>query len=263
MAEGLGEVTGGLDECVEEVGNGDNTWADLVCSVKQELIQLPEDGIAFQLWPAAEVLAAHIAESQHLVTNQRVLELGAGCGLVGMTAAALGAAKVVLTDTAEVMYHLERNIAAVVAAGQAPEGVAMAAVLEWGDVDGAAETGQFQVVLLSDCTYWAHLQHRLLTTLQMVSDSDTLILLAHHWRRKDVESSFFEELKKGFNISVLHRAGEVDVMQLVLRSSSVGSDTKHDALSLDPNNVAAMLAYIQLLEQDLDSISSEPEVHAC
>eukprot|EP00873_Tetraselmis_striata_P033106 jgi/Tetstr1/453370/TSEL_040359.t1 len=70
-------------------------------------------GVGWQLWPAARVLADLLVASPALVHGKRVLELGAGCGLCGLVAAALGASAVELTDGAEqVVAHLRRNVEA-------------------------------------------------------------------------------------------------------------------------------------------------------
>lgn len=58
-----------------------------------------------RVWPSAAPLLKTILGEQH--RNQTVLELGTGCGLIGMAlAASRRFQKVVMTD-----YWLERNIA--------------------------------------------------------------------------------------------------------------------------------------------------------
>lgn len=50
------------------------------------------------------------AEGHCIVSGRPVLELGSGTGIVGLAAAALGAAAVCLTDRPHVMSHLKSNI---------------------------------------------------------------------------------------------------------------------------------------------------------
>jgi hypothetical protein len=91
-------------------------------------------GIGFQLWPAAAVMCRWL-ESQteyprDFLRGRRVLELGAGCGLVGMLAASdvLGAASVTITDLDEVVPHIQTNIDANIGAHLAAERVVAAAL---------------------------------------------------------------------------------------------------------------------------------------
>ena len=51
------------------------------------------------LWPGGAALIAHLAANPALVSGQRVLDLGAGSGLVGIAAARLGAAQVLASET--------------------------------------------------------------------------------------------------------------------------------------------------------------------
>ena len=52
------------------------------------------DVLRAQVWASAHGVAKLLAESPDLVRGRRVLELGSGCGLVGLLAAKLGAAQV-------------------------------------------------------------------------------------------------------------------------------------------------------------------------
>lgn len=53
-----------------------------------------------QLWPAGDVLVNYLAQPlcHNIVQNANVLELGSGCGYVGIACGALGAQHVTLTD---------------------------------------------------------------------------------------------------------------------------------------------------------------------
>lgn len=50
------------------------------------------------LWPGGAALIAHLAAHPDLVAGKRVLDLGAGSGLVGIAAAKLGAARVIASE---------------------------------------------------------------------------------------------------------------------------------------------------------------------
>ena len=65
---------------------------------------------AGSMWHAGHALALYLIEHPSIVQGKHVLELGSGCGLVGLTCAVLGAKSVVLTDLATQQMHLQRNI---------------------------------------------------------------------------------------------------------------------------------------------------------
>lgn len=69
------------------------------------------DGTFARLWPTALVLARYLCENPSLVAGQRVIELGAGSGAVGLVCAALGATSVTLTDVPEALPLIESNVA--------------------------------------------------------------------------------------------------------------------------------------------------------
>ncbi|CAD7952937.1 unnamed protein product [Amoebophrya sp. A25] len=62
------------------------------------------------VWDAGLVLCYMLVKSPELVRGKTVLELGAGTGVVGLTAWALGAKRVVLTDLEEALPHLHKNV---------------------------------------------------------------------------------------------------------------------------------------------------------
>ena len=57
-----------------------------------------EGGLGCRVWGASELLARFIVSERQLVMGASVLELGAGVGLVGLTASQLGAKLTVLTE---------------------------------------------------------------------------------------------------------------------------------------------------------------------
>ena len=108
-----------------------------------------EPGTSSVVWPVALLLSRHLCETPDLVRGKSCVELGAGIGMVGMVASALGASNVVMTDIARAMGVLESNAAR----GRARSGAACSAgELKWGDESqiDAVGRGTFDVVLAAD-----------------------------------------------------------------------------------------------------------------
>jgi len=57
------------------------------------------DGVGVRVWGVALSLSAELAAHPALLAGAEVLEIGSGCGLTGIAAALLGAARVTMTDS--------------------------------------------------------------------------------------------------------------------------------------------------------------------
>ena len=62
-----------------------------------------------EVWPGSKVLGEWLTRHSDVVAGKRVVEVGAGCGLPGLVAAAVGARRVTLTDLPEALASLRRN----------------------------------------------------------------------------------------------------------------------------------------------------------
>eukprot|EP00438_Fugacium_kawagutii_P024376 Skav213352 [mRNA] locus=scaffold317:90854:91777:- [translate_table: standard] len=69
------------------------------------------DPYGVALWPSALVLSQAVAAYIELNADQRILELGAGCGLASLTAAHLGASHVLASDFRQLPLELLRSAA--------------------------------------------------------------------------------------------------------------------------------------------------------
>jgi predicted nicotinamide N-methyase len=121
------------------------------------------------------------------VAGKRILEVGAGTGVVGLTAAAHGA-EVVLTDRDIVVPLLKENI-------RESDLPAQAMQLEWGDSDdisAAKDHGPYDVLVGSDILYAPERFDALLETLVKLSTpGKTEVILTYPTRF--TESIFLEQ----------------------------------------------------------------------
>ncbi|XP_068647017.1 uncharacterized protein [Aristolochia californica] len=144
------------------------------------------------MWDSGVVLAKFLEHAVEtgmlLLRGKKVVELGAGCGLVGCIAALLGA-QVILTDLPDRLKLLKKNVEANVEQGYAP-GSATVAELEWGDDPDCKLTEPMPDF---DVIYSEGAVTDLLATLQQLSSIHTTIFLAGELRN-DVVLEYFLEL---------------------------------------------------------------------
>jgi predicted nicotinamide N-methyase len=124
------------------------------------------------LWPASRLLSRYVEQHCSDFSGRSVLELGAGCALAGVTAAACGA-RVVLTDREGVGKTLTLcNCEAALLTGFPAPGSLSVSILDWCDHNTwLREHGVcWDWVLVADCVY--HQQHdytHLLALAQLLS----------------------------------------------------------------------------------------------
>ena len=138
---------GGVDVAVEQRRSGDRGAAANV------------DMTGDLVWPTATIFCKYLCDHAPLFSGLRVLDLGAGTGLVGLVCGALGG-RVTLTDVPRVLPLLAQNTATAAAEGATAAGSALAAAsvrsLWWGDgptLRALAAEGRFDVVLCCEVVY--------------------------------------------------------------------------------------------------------------
>jgi len=113
---------------------------------------------AWCLWPAARVLVEYLSElPDDELAGCSILELGSGCGAVGMYLRRRGCGPVVLTDVHRTLPLLKRNLQANGLPPGPGAGIEVCA-LPWGTpVERLAPAihskAPFDIVVASDCTY--------------------------------------------------------------------------------------------------------------
>lgn len=154
----------------------------LACLSSQETKQLPK-------LPALQQALAR--------TNLNVLELGAGCGIVGITLSQFfnaNLSQVILTDLPEASDILTQNLSPPTLCHSSPP---THQVLDWSSpLPPNIAATKWDIVLVADCTYNPDVVPDLVATLRSIAEqnSDVLVLLAMKVRHES-EMVFFELMR--------------------------------------------------------------------
>jgi folylpolyglutamate synthase/dihydropteroate synthase len=152
-----------------------------------------------------------------------VLELGAGCGIAGISLAnVIPNCLVYLTDLPEALEMLQKNLDV---ARPAKGSSLRLGLLEWGsEIPHEMLASRIDMVLISDCTYNADSCSALVQTLATLAQhsKDLKILLAMK-RRHDAEAVFEYMMEcNGFqpvectSLTIPHRESETDTSRPVV-----------------------------------------------
>jgi len=145
----------------------------------------------------------------------KVLELGAGCGTVGVAFAQLVKCDMVLTDLDDAQEVLASNIKC---ASPLAGSTIKAEVLDWASGLGDSSNANYDVVLVSDCIYNPDSSIHLVEILrQLAIRTPNVLVLVGFKRRHEADTIFFErmqqtgfEIKESINIPLPHTMTEQD-----------------------------------------------------
>lgn len=163
------------------------------------------------IWHAGYNLAQYLIQHPELVRGKRVLEIGCGCGLVGIVAAALGSTSVLLTDLEMQIPIIRRNIYLNQSLFDASRCEVSAASFSFGSTAGTLNNyglSEVDLVLGADIGYDIELHFPIVQSLQsLLENSGTVIVLAEEIRWKDIYGWYRECLGSSFpNLQVVSRS---------------------------------------------------------
>jgi predicted nicotinamide N-methyase len=182
------------------------------------------DLTGFRVWEAAPQLIRYLDAHRAVVRERTVLELGAGTGSVGLSAAALGATRVVLSDADSTVTlegangWEERSRLASLAENAKLNGERAAAVsvtpLRWGNGEHIAELCAswpegFETILGSDLLYSPRNYDALEVTIRALAAANVTIVLSFPIRHGE-EESFIERLAEGEGLELIERDEPTD-----------------------------------------------------
>ncbi|KAM7525369.1 hypothetical protein LguiA_015271 [Lonicera macranthoides] len=166
------------------------------------------------LWGSALILSEWMASLGSLTFNfegKTVLELGAGTGLPGLTAARLGSSRVILTDMEPLLKGLKKNVEAN-GLGDRVE----VSELIWGSEDWPSQLSEVDLVLMSDVFFDAAEMAALAKTLRRVCSAGTRV-----WAASEVRpwtSEVLNELvSEGFGVCELPSQLDDEFLESVTR----------------------------------------------
>ena len=147
-----------------------------------------------RLWEAAIVLSRFMVNFRP-AAGTTVLELGAGLGVPGLTAAALGCS-VTLTDYEEIILDFERVSAAASKLDQV-----QFSLLDWLN---PSEMERYDIILGAEVLFREDFFQHLLTVFRRALKPDGVVYLAHDIKRKSVHP-FLQLAEKEYAISASKR----------------------------------------------------------
>ncbi|XP_037303801.2 EEF1A lysine methyltransferase 3-like [Pungitius pungitius] len=167
-------------------------------------------GVAAAVWEAALHLCSYLEERSVEVRGRRVIELGAGTGVVGILAARLGAV-VTLTDLPLTLPQLEANVSANTPSSGWPATLPTVLPLSWGQ-DHMNFPSDWDLVLCADIIYLPETYPLLVRTLAHLCKNTAVVYLSSKMRKEHETPRFFEEcLPSRFNVELVHLDGSQNI----------------------------------------------------
>ncbi|XP_077419972.1 uncharacterized protein mettl21ca isoform X2 [Vanacampus margaritifer] len=164
------------------------------------------------MWPAALALCSFLDNNRHIVDlrDKRVLELGAGTGLVTIVASLLGAS-VTATDLPEVLSNLRSNVMRNIK-GRCRYTPTVVALPWGGDLEHAYPTSEhrYNYILAADAVYHHDYLLELLATMKHFCQPGTSVIWANKVRLES-DLSFTDTFKEAFQTTLLAEDGEMKI----------------------------------------------------
>jgi protein N-lysine methyltransferase METTL21D len=178
-------------------------------TVRDSMVQTDGD-TGRTVWDAAVVLSKYMEMNPDEIKGKRVLELGAGTGLAGLAAAALGA-HVDISDLDYCLPLIQKNIQhtklTVKDALSNGNGIAKVRELDWTNAQFVQGKDTYDIVLGADIVWLEHLVDPLVAVMEklLLLNPKLKILLGHQTRSVATDDIFFGLLEKMFIISPVQK----------------------------------------------------------
>ncbi|XP_068171987.1 EEF1A lysine methyltransferase 3-like [Antennarius striatus] len=161
-------------------------------------------GVAALVWDAALQLCRYLEEQPVDLGGKRVIELGAGTGVVGILSARLGAI-VTLTDLPLALRQLQTNVSNNTPFSGWPTSPPTVLPLSWGE-DHSNFSSDWDLVLCADIIYLPETYPLLMETLAHLCKNGAVVYLSSKMRKEHRTPYFLDEyLQSRFIVELVNR----------------------------------------------------------
>ncbi|XP_019615199.1 PREDICTED: protein N-lysine methyltransferase METTL21A-like [Branchiostoma belcheri] len=186
--------------------------------IKEANIGIQEE-VGTKVWHAGEAFCEFIQRRGRQFEDKKVIEVGAGTGLVGIVASLMGA-DVTLTDLKSILPNMEENVKINTEGCKHRPKVCE---LEWGRELHKYTKGQYDYVIGTDVVYEEHMFRSLVVTLKHLCDQKTRVLLCHHVRWPDKDEKFMKLFSESFTIVNQRRLPKQDLTVYLFEAKLKGT----------------------------------------
>ena len=227
---------------------------DLVISARQDISISNESNTGKIVWETSYLLLTFLLERK--VKLGKVLEVGAGCGMLGIVlAVSKYAKKVVLTECIDVMSNLELNVIrnASILTTKKDKHLAVARQLDWlaphHDISRFPRNLQehsFDTIVGTDVVYTQSLVEPLLFTLRLMAHKKTTVYLClqircedshklllskaseHNWKVKDISEELSSMSSCSWGVDLECKVFQLTTIDQVKSRKRKSESTEHD-----------------------------------
>ncbi|XP_067851839.1 EEF1A lysine methyltransferase 3-like [Heptranchias perlo] len=178
-------------------------------------------GTSSFIWDAGLALCQYFEEERIKFSGMKVIELGAGTGIVGILAVLLGG-DVTITDQPNVLKQIEHNVAASIPTSCRNRVNVRA--LSWG-LDHVQFPTDYDFILGGEIVYMSKTYSFLLKTLQHLSNERTIIYLSSKmWQDFEINTFYEDVLPQHFNCQLVTRneVDDINVYKVTKKCPSAG-----------------------------------------
>lgn len=164
------------------------------------------------VWDAAVLLVRFLERNPQYIKDKRVLEMGCGLGLCGISCLPIGASHVTLTDMDYILSSTHRNVVL-----NKVEIQAAVFCLDWfNPADAQINWKQVDVIIASDIVWLEHLISPFVQTLVHACKQNPLIsIYISNQRRSDIVwNEFICQSSSHFTVELLKSDGSLEIHSL-------------------------------------------------